>query len=208
MKVVCLCGQLQNGKTKAAAHLSEVFNWPKVSFAKKVKEIYCNTFGVDLDFVEKWKVIKEPPPGFLLPVRQSLQFIGDGFRQIDPDVWVRNCFKDNKPPMFIDDGRYFSELFKTSKEGGLNVLAWRPGWENDDPNGSEAEIRPVVDYFNSLGDFEGDTSELSFPATSLSNLPKGVPYVHYFLKNNGTLDELYEKIDRELVPFIRKKFDE
>jgi len=53
--------------------------WQRASFASNVKKVFCDTFDKDLDFVEKWKTNPEPPPGFSKNIRQSLQFIGDGF---------------------------------------------------------------------------------------------------------------------------------
>ena len=73
-------GQMQNGKDTIADYLHDVFSWERNAFAAGVKKVFCDTFGVDEAFIEKWKVIPEPPTGFLKTVRQSLQFIGDGFR--------------------------------------------------------------------------------------------------------------------------------
>lgn len=207
MKVISFSGQLQNGKDTAADYLvTKMPGWIRASFAAQVKKIYCDAFGVDLDFIEKWKVKSEIPPGFLKPVRQSLQFIGDGFRQIQEQVWIETCFRNNADKsVIISDGRYINELIKVRHVGGINVLVWRPGFENDDPNGSEAQIRPVIDQFKAM-DFEGVVPRHWGVFRDCDVY--GVEYVDYLLKNDGTMEDLYRKIDAQLVPFLEGKFNE
>lgn len=198
-QIIAIAAQMQNGKSTVIDHLSAAINWKKVAFARKVKTIYCDAFGVDLNFIEKWKTINECPPGFDLPVRKGLQIIGDGFRQIMGNVWIMNCFKENFPPMCIEDGRYINELIKVSKEGGYNILIWRPGYENDDPNGSEAQIRPLVDWFSKLKDngkqFEGSTLAIE----DWEGCPYGSQNINYFLINDGNIQDLHNKIDKSII---------
>src|SRR4051812_9353848 len=103
MQVIALAGQLCVGKDEVADYLVQRLNgrydrddpaervrrafpdrrrWERASFAGAVKKVFCDAFGVDLAFIEAWKRNPAPPPGMLMPVRQALQFIGDGFRQI------------------------------------------------------------------------------------------------------------------------------
>jgi hypothetical protein len=126
-----------------------------------------------------------------------------------PDVWVNKCFDINDPPMCIDDVRYINELSKINDVGGVNVLVWRPGFENDDPNGSEAEIRPIVDWFRNLSGFEGSTELLfsSLMPGDLASIPYGADKIDYFIRNEGTVQELYDKLDVNLIPYLQKKFN-
>jgi len=209
MKVIAVASQMQNGKSTIVDWLSVAISWQKVAFARKVKEIYCDAFGVDFAFIEKWKVVPTPPPGFEMPVRQGLQFIGDGFRKIMPTIWMDKCFSLNEPPMIIEDGRYINELNKVHENDGVNILAWRPGYENDDPNGSEAEIRPIVEWFKALpNNFEGSTEELfkSMSEEELAARPYGTDKINYFVRNKGTIQNLYAKLESDLVPYLQKKF--
>ena len=204
-QIISVAAQLQNGKTTVVDYLSSKLGWQRAAFAHKVKGIFCDAFNVDRDFIEKWKVIKEPPPGFSKPVRQSLQFIGDGFREIMPTVWVDNCFNQYEPPMCIEDGRYLNELIKVAEKGGYSVLLWRTDFENDDPNGSEAQIRPVVDYFRNLTidgvPFEGSTGVIK----DWSNAPHGAKNINFFLRNDGSMNDLYRKIDEMLLPDLKAR---
>lgn len=204
MNIVCFSGQCRNGKDESADHLfKKVDGWSRGAFADSVKDIFCNTFGVDRNFIEQWKSIPEPPPGFLMPVRQSLQFIGDGFRQIQGDIWIKLGVQKNK--LIISDGRYINELKAVKDNDGINVVVWRPGFENDDPNPSEAQIKTIVDFFLQRG-VEGDVSHDAFVDTFGMNSnpipPYGAEYVDIFIRNDGSLNDLYQKIEKFVVPKI------
>jgi hypothetical protein len=88
MFVIGVAGQAQMGKDTLADRLCEKLNaaggagvnddhpaehlhWTRGAFAANVKKVFCDTFDVDMDFVEKWKVIPEPPPGFDMTVQAS-----------------------------------------------------------------------------------------------------------------------------------------
>jgi hypothetical protein len=212
MFVIGVAGQAQHGKDTLSDRLCEILNekkikfddpnWPKhgsrlwvrAAFAVNVKKVYEETFGVDRDFIEEWKVKPEIPEGFDMSVRQGLQFIGDGFRKIRSTIWVDLCFRDQMPKI-ISDVRYINEFERVHQEGGLNVLVGRSDKLNDDPNGSEAIIRPFCEYaLKNLED--GPLSHLSEGAPPKMNL------FDYFVRNDGTKEEFYEKIEKGLVPFI------
>ena len=217
--IIGVGGQAQNGKDTIADYLKETFNarggkWNRISFAKKVKSIFCDAFGVDLAFIEKWKVVNEPPPGFLKPIRQSLQFIGDGFREIQGSVWIDNAYKSVTEPSICSDIRYVNEL-KVTKEkyGGMTIMVWRPGHENDDQNGSEAQMRPIVDFYASSGlegpiDFESLVLSNWFVDKGLGDPPKGAELVDLFIINDKTISDLQDKIEEIIVPAARKKLPE
>jgi hypothetical protein len=61
--VIACSGQAQNGKDTVADRLCLKLNerhpeapWTRAAFALNVKKVYCDTFGVDMAFVEEWKV--------------------------------------------------------------------------------------------------------------------------------------------------------
>lgn len=194
---LCVAGQMRAGKNEAGEHLCSRLGFRGASFATPVKDIFCRAFGTDMDFVEAWKVRKEPPPGFKKTVRQSLQFIGDGFRSINPNVWVEYAFDNSPKGSCFTDGRYVNELAEVRANGGLNLLIWRPGHENDDLNESEAQIRRVVDWFVSARIPEGRVVHM------YENAPDGCRLVDFFLVNDGTVEELRAKLDRLVIPEIQ-----
>lgn len=189
--IIGVAGQFRQGKDKASDHLAERLGLGRDAFAFGVKRVFCEYFGVDMDFVEKWKVVDEPPPGFLVSVRKALQFIGDGFRKIKDDVWVEALFGRNPDGIVVSDVRYRNELAAVRARGGVNLLIYRPGFLNDDPNGSEAQIRPFVEHFLSKGEEGRVFGDGDFGL------------VDFFIINDGDLDAFYRKIDELVTPHLR-----
>lgn len=217
MKIIGIFGQLGNGKDEVANCLVKKLNgewgdgpfihdfgvgppkWYRLGFADAVKKVFMESFNVSWDFIEEWKRKDEVPPGFDLNVRKSLQHIGDGFRKIQSDVWIRKAMKSHA---VISDGRYSNEAKMIKENGGINVVLYRQGFENDDPNPSESQIKPYVDYFNKNYK-EGPISDLP-----IINPPfDGLQYFDYFLKNDGSLEDLYSKIDG-LVFYLQEFLNE
>lgn len=208
--VIGVASQAQHGKDTLADRLCEKLNsqgsnWQRRAFASNVKRVFCETFGVDAAFVEEWKVKSEIPPGFSMPVRQALQFIGDGFRQIMGSIWLDLAFRDDLPKI-ISDVRYINEFTRVKHEGGLNVLIGRPDRLNDDPNGSEAQIRPYIDWC--LKAFSPTTKFVDLRDVDWANLsaefqpPEGMKLFDVFVRNDGTIDEHINIVDTKLVPFV------
>ncbi len=205
MQLITCFGQLASGKDEFCNYLvTKLPGWKRTSFAKAVKDIFNDAFSVDNDFIEEWKRKPEVPPGFLKPVRQSLQFIGDGFRQIKAEIWVERAFRDADRSI-ISDGRYFNEGIRTRERGGINVLLWRPGFENDDPNPSESQLRPVVDWYTSIYKSQKLEGFIWPKVDAPSYLPEAKLF-DLFLVNDGTIDDLFNKIDSLIVPFIQNYY--
>jgi hypothetical protein len=206
MKIIGLFAQLANGKDEVANHLAQILNdfgtdqqkWKRLGFADAVKHVFMQSFNVTWEWIEEWKRKSEIPPGFDLTVRQGLQHIGDGFRKIQSDVWIRTALR-NGDHSIISDGRYINEAKMIKDQGGFNVLLWRPGFENNDPNPSESQIRPYVD-FAAIHYKEGPLSDLPL----IGPHPVGFEYFDYFLINNGTLEDLYGKIDNKLMQYLQE----
>jgi len=202
MNIIAAFAQLGNGKDTVCDYLAEKLNterfayessWKRTAFANAVKDIYCNAFGVDRDFIEKWKRNSDCPPNMIMPVRQALQMIGDGFRDVKPDVWIDIALRSNDRKI-ISDGRYLSESRAVKEKGGFNIIIFREGFLNDDPNRSEAELRPLAVYCkNSL-----QTGQIKYT----QDMPEELKYFDFYIYNNGTVDDLFEKVNKYLLPVI------
>ena len=203
MKCIAFSGQKRYGKDVCSDYLAEKIGWERTAFANNVKQIFMDAFGVDSKFIEKWKVTDEIPPGFDMDIRNGLRFIGNGFRQIVSSIWIDLIFRKMKKPSIISDTRYVNELKATRENGGINVLLYREGYLNFDECGSESQIRPFVEWMiaqdpkkmEGVGPFE----DSNFPEISL---------IDVFIYNDGTLDDLYEKIDKIVLPYVEHKFGE
>jgi hypothetical protein len=216
MRIIGVAGQAQMGKDTLADRLCAKLNekdahWKRSAFAAAVKQVFCETFDKDLEFVEKWKVIPENPPDFDMPVRQALQFIGDGFRKIKSEIWLDLAFRQKECPTIISDVRYVNEFTRIKKEGGLNIIIGRPDRLNNDSNGSEAQIRPYVDWL--LNHYKNDQEVV----INLRNIdwdiisrvekippPDNIDLFDLFVCNCGSIEKLYHAVDKMVVPFCEK----
>jgi hypothetical protein len=223
MKIIGISGQMRNGKNVIADRLAEKLGWKHAAFAASVKQIFCDAFDVNLDFVEEWKIKSEPPPGFKMTVRQGLQFIGDGFRKIQGNIWIDIAFRNMQDETIINDVRYMNELKRVQEEGGINILVYRPDFLNNDPNDSEAEIRPFVEYFLQEGiegvyqpenwlegwtdpGYHGTMGDPSQVPCMHGGTRPDVEYVDVFIKNDGTLEDLNSKVDEIVLPLVHETF--
>jgi len=210
MKIVCAFSQLGMGKDTVCDYLAEVLNkrqksgyWDRAAFANPVKEVYQNAFGVDRVFIEKWKRTNDSPPGMSMSVRKGLQFIGDGFREIKSNIWIEIALKEKDKQLIISDGRYTSNEAKAVDFlGGINVLLYRPGYLNDDPNQSEAQVRPLLDWC--LKNIKTDGPIKYDP--DRTDIPRHLEFFDYYLVNNGTIKQLYDKVENLLLPFVENKY--
>lgn len=211
MKIILFSAQARHSKDTCANHLfkrlhqlSPSVGWQRAAFADAVKNVFETNFGVNREFVEEWKVKSEIPDTFEMPVRQSLQFIGDGFRKIRSSIWVEIALRDETKNLIISDGRYLSEALAVREKDGVNVVVYRPNFLNDDPNPSESQIRPIMQFCaeNCIDGPIQDQIMFLF-----KKRPIGIENYDFFLINDGTLEDLYNKIDNLLVPYIREKYD-
>lgn len=206
MKVIGCTSQLAMGKDTFCDFLAEELNkyetkWTRSAFANAVKDTFCKAFNVDREFIEKWKRIPEAPPGFLMPIRQCLQFIGDGYRKIRDEIWIEIALRDKGHNLIISDGRYFNEAKKIKEKDGIMFLIYRPGYMNDDPNPSEAQIKPLLTWAkNNLND--GPIEHDAILREHHVSTPSELFYFDYYLVNEGTVEDFQEKIREKVVPYL------
>jgi hypothetical protein len=213
MHFIGFAGQAQNGKDTAADWLRAKLNenmaeefWYRSAFAKNVKRIFCEVFGKDQYFVEKWKTNPEAPPDLDMAVRPALQFIGDGFRQIKGSIWIDMMFRTTTQPTIISDARYINELRAIKMHGGLVVVIARPGSINNDPNGSEAQIKPLAEWAIRNKDFRKRPVK-EWVNFASPDTPPEAEYVDWIVVNDNTKEVLYAEIEEYLVPAVEQYFN-
>lgn len=191
--VVGIGGQLENGKDILADHLARVLpgEWGRDAFAAEVKKVFESTFGVDRAWVERWKRIDTPPPGFLKTVRQMLIDIGDGFRTFRAEVWIDKALRRDGERLILSDARYLNELKAVKDRGGVTVAIWRPDRDNKLGNASESQLRAYVQKFIDAG-VRGET---------------GDELVDLFVVNDGGVPDLFAFADAVVVPFVARRMD-
>lgn len=190
--LIGIAGQANMGKDTLAIMLMEL--WPSLkrrAFGDAVKQLACETFGVQMETVEEWKRREDVHPDFDVPMRQVLQTIGDGFRTIRSSVWVDRAMKE-APNGIYSDVRYENEAAAIRQRGGIVVLIGRREALNADPNPSEATLRPLIEWL---------LDNASATVTCARDLPTGAPGAinfDIFVRNDGTLAELRDCVQDSL----------
>jgi hypothetical protein len=205
--VIAAHGQFCVGKDTLCDYLVTKLNkgkkkgpWKRTAFANAVKDVFCSAFGYDRKFVEEWKRKEEKPDNFLVPVRNALQKIGDGFREIKQDIWIDIALRDQEN-IIISDGRYLNEAKKVREKGGINILIYRAGFINNDPNPSEATLKPIVEYCR-------DTiPDGKIYHSTLVRYPDGLENYDLFIRNDGDVAAFYKKVDKYIVPYVLEKLN-
>ena len=103
---IAIAGKMCSGKSTSAMYFQKLNNRFQIfSFAKKVKEIAVDLFGM---------TNKD---------RTLLTSIGKKMRDIDPDVWANYTVKETQNCEFavIDDLRHFNE-YRILKEQGWKII--------------------------------------------------------------------------------------
>ena len=204
--IVSFFGQMATAKDTAADYLVDQLNlisevkWQRTAFANAVKDTFCNSFGVSRDFIEQWKRKSEIPDGLLMPLRQALQFIGDGFRKIKPNIWIEIALR-NDDPLIISDGRYLNESKEVKLKKGLSIVLYRDGFVNDDPNPSESQMKPIASFCAKYLK-DGPIPCIEELTKKYTDIPEGIENFDFFIHNDGTKEDFYQKIDSLLVPFV------
>ena len=101
---IAITGKMCSGKTTLSNYLCQIEpRFQVFSFAKKVKEVASDLFGMD-------PLIKD---------RSLLTSLGQKMREIDPDVWINYVIKQTEGIDYclIDDLRYQNEYLALAKNG-------------------------------------------------------------------------------------------
>ena len=218
-RIIAVASQARNGKDTMADYIAiKLDGYKRESLAGNVKRIFCETFGVDKEFIENWKTKTDIPDGYKKNIRKSLQFIGDGFREIRDDVWINLLFNKINHNCIVSDVRYISEANYVNRNNGVIVLVYRNGFDNNDTNLSEAEIKPLVDFMKKTKQ-EGCVRDILLENQrnmsyfkkllfkfGFGHPPKALENFDLFILNDGTIEDYYKKIDDIVLPYINEKF--
>lgn len=200
-------GQARMGKDTTADYLSVQLTkqthtiWQKASFAQNVKRIFSETFGVSLGFIEQYKSLSDIPPGFNLNIRQGLQIIGGGFREIQSDVWIRLFVKHNQGNCIIADVRYENELKFVKSNKGVNILVVRPSVINTDPHSSERVMWQCCHWAAHFPDGCYETKK-----NQKKSMPELLKLFDYFIVCDEGVPQLHGHAN-QVIPGIVEKFN-
>lgn len=166
MKLIGISGKMGVGKTTAAKYLTDHYGFVEVSFADKIKEMVSVLCGVDKILLNNQDFKNSPSP-FGCTYRHLLQTLGTNWGRdlIDSDIWITAALNNITAPTVISDVRFRNEAHIIGAKGGILIRI-----ERDMERGGEIHNHPSE---TALDDF---------------------PFFHYTIYNNGTIDDLYEKL--------------
>lgn len=176
---IAITGEMRSGKDAVAEYLARQYGYTRFAFGDELKRYYQELFG----------------PSETKP-REGYQWFGQAVRERDPDIWVRKCFDNIETAADWSVGDYYMY----GKEFRAVISDLRQPNEHDRCRAEGYVIIRVTapealridraiksgDTFN-LRDLTHDTEShvRSFD-------------VDYEIVNDGTLAELYAKVDEVL----------
>jgi len=183
--IITVSGKAGAGKDTVADHLINSYGFKKISLADPIKRLTKDVFALT-DFQVYDRVEREKPLEQWggRSVRQLLQQIGtELFRDnIDPDIWVKSLWftiKESKDNYVVPDVRFPNEL---------NFLKGNV---------------PAFDFTSIKVTREGCDGKVG--VVGHRSEAYDLPTIHT-VENNGTMDELYIKVDDIMHNMVMRKF--
>lgn len=203
--ILGITGFIGSGKDTIADYLCTEHGFKRLSFAESLKDAVSAIFGWRRDLLEGvtnssrvWREERDDwwseRLGMEITPRRVLQYWGtevcrNGFHQ---DIWVaslENRLRQAEDSIVITDCRFANEVRAIKNAGGITMRVSRgrqPEWYNvaADLNRGPGHIGWAIakDVLNKHGVHASEYSSV------------GLQY-DYMVDNNGTIDELYQKIN-------------
>lgn len=197
--IIGISGKKRTGKDTVADRICGKYYFNRASFADPIKESASLIFG----FTEEQlrgdkKEVVDPVWGFT--PRWAMQQIGtDLFREnIDKEVWVksmkRRILTSTKSFWVIPDVRFPNEM-KAIKDMGGYMLKVRRMEKEPDLTWWKKKISQAVPSLSTMFGSEYHASEIALDHLESHNW-------NSTLYNDGTLDELYDSVDRVMESIL------
>ena len=191
--LIGIVGLIGSGKDTVAERLAQKHNFKRDSFAKSLKDAVSSMFNWDREMLEgktaesrEWR---ERPDAFWskkfnkdVTPRWVLQHFGtEVMRQnMHDSIWIDSCMARYKgEPTVISDTRFENEIKMIKESGGKIILVKR----GQDP-----------DWFTSY--VEGNIEPSGIHSSEYAWAKSDFDHV---IKNDGTLEELYQLVDDLIV---------
>lgn len=164
MRKIAITGRMRSGKDTVAAYIGHHYSHTLMGFGEGVADVIATYFP------EAWADGKP---------RKHFQVIGQGFRQLNPDIWVDDLVRRMKglDRVVVTDLRQQNE-YERLKQLGFTILKVEAG---------EAERIERIKAAGESVDYDTLHHETE---ESVDSLP-----FDYLISNNATLDDLYRQVD-------------
>jgi len=149
--LVCVTGQKRAGKDTLTGRIILHGGGTQVALADEMKKFTCRLLGIDLDTLEKLKVLEEtrlsPFSGKMVTMRTFLQELGQGMKDLTGDnlIWckilARQLDLENEEYVISDIRFPFEEQFfrGLAREAGIDFMAMRVEREGCGSDGHASE---------------------------------------------------------------------
>ena len=197
--IISLSGAIGSGKDTAADYLVRFHDYHRMSFASSLKDCLAAIFGWDRELLEghsgasrawreqvdAWWADRLNIPEFT--PRWAMQHIGTEVMRnsFHNDIWVASI--ENRISKYhrvvVTDARFANEISTLKKHGSKTVRIVRgeqPAWQT--------LAKTNFELFRSL-----------YPQIHASEYSSVLLEHDYYIDNNGSIEELYQKID-QIVP--------
>lgn len=186
-KVIALCGKKRSGKDTIANFLSAEYNYVNKKISQDLKQVIQILFGFTDDQIESdAKDILDEKWG--ITPRKTMQFFGteimqEKIQELLPEIgkrfWIESFIKknishNNNKLIVISDLRFLHEYEELKK---YNVFI-------------------IKIYRNHLHENINEQTREHISETEFLNIPSDLCII-----NNGTIEELYDKIKKNLIKF-------
>lgn len=133
MRIVAISGKRRSGKSTLGDILRDEYGYTPVSLAEPLKQMCRDHFGLTKDQTDG--ATKETATTYFdyslpgrhrwLTAREIMISMGQYYRSVDPDFWVKKLFKqmeqDNSKTYVVTDVRFKNELDWMTKHNAIKV---------------------------------------------------------------------------------------
>lgn len=180
-KVYAIIGQKRSGKDTTADYICSKLNCNKYPLAQSLKELVCNIFNISMEKLdeyknEKWDLFAmdwELQKRLNISFRSILQKTGDSMK----DFFGIDCFMKKFYQKLLNDNRDYAVIpdVRLKEEQDWLIIHSSPIFIKI--------IRDITQDTDSTHRSETETNKLGYDI---------------LIENNGTIDDLYKKIDEQI----------